>query len=149
MQSSPLTTAPVSVTTETIVFQRTTVHSPPNNLVPFVARVHRVKTRRGKDYSVLRLTIPKEAGESIGIASNELLFLMAQKAEWYHMIDWSEMKEAWARLPNEMKSTLQYFGLVSMSPAGEIVSLTGSHRPAPTEVPAGPSVNPALESGTR
>lgn len=109
----PAESAP-SVTVE-LAFARMTIPLPVPGLVPFVAKVHKVKTRRGKEYTVLRLTLPKEVGEKIGVVGNDYMFALAQKAEWYHMIDWNEMAEAWGLLPPEMRSVLVHYGLVSVS----------------------------------
>jgi hypothetical protein len=107
------TPVPTSLATfELALYGRMTISTPLPTMVPFVAKVHRVRTRRGKDYSVLRMTLPKDVGEKIGVTGNDYLFALAQKAEWYHMIDWSQMTEAWSLVPPEMKAVLVHYGLV-------------------------------------
>lgn len=118
----------MSVTRE-IVYARETVQVPSGKLVPFVARVHRVRTRKGREYSVLRMTVPKEAGQALNVETNEFLFVMAQKAQWYHMIDWTQMPEAWARLPQEMQGLLQLYGLVPTTFGRSTLSVTVPHPP--------------------
>ncbi len=125
MDQSPVVTAPVSVTTETLVLSRTTIRFGAA-AVPFVARVRRVPTRRGKDYSILRMTIPKEIGEKIGIGDKEFLFMLAQKAEWFHMIDWTRMPETFAKLPPEVRGILEASGLIPTVHASGSTGLTGS-----------------------
>lgn len=135
-----MTAVPMSVTRE-VLYARETVDLLPGKLIPFVAKVHRVRTRRGKDYSVLRMTIPKSVRESVGIEHNEFLFLLAQKAEWYHMIDWDKAPEAWARLPQQTRAILQYCGLVPTAAVGGAPSLT-SPQPALALEGRGEAVTP-------
>ncbi len=116
--------APPSVTVEWS-YARMTIPVPLPALVPFVAKVHRVKTRRGKDYTVLRMTLPKEVGEKLSVGGNDFLFALAQKAQWYHMIDWSQMAEAWNILPPEMRAVLVHYGLISVSGTAESQTLQG------------------------
>ena len=89
--------------TEKYMIQEESAKSP--QVVPFVARVHKVSTRKG--YYILRMTIPKEIGEKIGVADKEFLFLLAQKAEWYHMLDWTQMPVTFAGLPAEIQKSLE------------------------------------------
>lgn len=125
MDQGTAVAAPVSVTTETVVLSRTTIRYSPS-AVPFVARVHKVRTRRGKDYSILRVTIPKEIGQKLGVRNKEFLFLMAQKAEWFHMIDWTRMPETFAKLPDDLRTVLGMSGLVPIIESSSAPSLTGT-----------------------
>lgn len=69
----------------------------------FVAKLQKAKTRKDKDYFVLRTTIPKSIAEEMKAGAGEYIFVKAKKAEWYHMLDWKEMKNTWQMLPNNIK----------------------------------------------
>lgn len=79
--------------------------------VTFVAKAQRVKTRKDKDYFVLRITIPKDAAEQVGMNPNDYLVLKAKKAKWYHLIDWNSMEHAWSILPPNVKDDIRATGL--------------------------------------
>ena len=81
------------------------------NSVPFVAKLQKAKTRKNKNYYVLRATIPKEVSEKIGANAGDYLFFKAKKAEWYHMLDWNEMSRTWQMLPDDIRNKLILDGL--------------------------------------
>lgn len=86
---------------------------PDPDAVAFVAKVQKAKTRKNKDYFVLRTTIPKEISEKIGAKAGEYLFFRAKKAQWYHMLNWETMDNTWAMLPQEIQTRLTLDGLRS------------------------------------
>jgi len=117
--------APPSVTVDVAVaYARFTIPIQLPELVPFVAKVHRVRTRRGKEYTILRMTLPKDVGEKLGVSGNDFLFALAQKAQWFHMIDWSQMSEAWGVMPPELKAVLVHYGLVTASGFSEAPAIS-------------------------
>jgi hypothetical protein len=81
------------------------------NSVPFVAKLQKAKTRKNKNYYVLRATIPKEVSEKIGANAGDYLFFKAKKAEWYHMLDWNEKSRTWQMLPDDIRNKLILDGL--------------------------------------
>jgi hypothetical protein len=98
----------VEVVTATMSKLRITYHE---GGFPFVAKPIRVRTRKGKDYSVLRVTIPKEIASKLPMGPEDYLFLRATVAEWFHMLDWATMPEVWARLPAEVRAKVIGSGL--------------------------------------
>jgi len=71
----------------------------PDDSVSFVAKPVKVRTRKGKDYHVLRVTIPKDVAKSLAVSEGDFLLLRAKVAQWFHLLDWSEMPDVWQRLP--------------------------------------------------
>ena len=63
----------------------------------FVAKIHKAKTRKDKDYFVFRVTVPKQVAGKINAHSDDYLFFKTKKAEWYHMLDWSKMETTYGR----------------------------------------------------
>jgi hypothetical protein len=83
--------------------------------IPFVAKIQKARTRKGKNYFVLRTTIPKEVVEKIQAQPGDYLFLKAKKAQWFHMVDWGEMKSTWKMLPQEVKEQVFLDGLINQA----------------------------------
>jgi hypothetical protein len=77
---------------------------PELGFVTFVAKLQKAKTRKDKDYFVLRTTVPKSIAEKISAEPGDYLFFKAKKAKWYHMLDWKKMQTTWQMLPNNIKS---------------------------------------------
>jgi len=93
---------------------------------PFVAKLQKAKTRKGRDYFVLRVSIPKDAARKLEVGAGDYVFFKAKKAEWFHMLDWSQMKGTWNILPEEVKQEVYLSGLVQPPTAGpSILSGTG------------------------
>jgi hypothetical protein len=86
---------------------------PDLSFVPFVAKLQKAKTRKDKDYFVLRTTIPKEIAEKTGVIAGDFLFFKAKKAEWYHMLDWETMENTWRMLPKEIQQKVEMDGVFS------------------------------------
>jgi hypothetical protein len=84
---------------------------PDPGFVGFVAKIQKAKTRKNKDYYILRTTVPKEVAEKIRVEPGEFLFFKAKKAEWYHMLDWEAMENTWKMLPPEIQSKVAMDGL--------------------------------------
>ena len=91
-------------------YQRETMFTqyfiPDTSFTPFVAKILKRKTRKDKDYYVLRATIPKDIIDEIKAEPGDFLFFKAKKAEWYHMLNWKNMENAWAMLPDQVKYAL-------------------------------------------
>jgi hypothetical protein len=119
---------------------------PEPDYVSFVSKMQKVKTRRDKDYFIFRVTVPKDAAEKSGVQPGEFLLFKAKKAEWYDMLDWSQMQEAWQRLPQETRnrivlSGLPYPGMVPMaSTQGIAPSELGTTNPAALPISHSPCV---------
>lgn len=78
---------------------------------PFVAKVQKAKTRKDKDYFVLRVSVPKNVAQKLDTQPGDYLFFRAKKAEWYHMLDWREMGNAWQMLPPSIRDEIILSGL--------------------------------------
>lgn len=100
----------VAIESRTTVTRMVAICSDPT-AVPFVAKVQKARTRKNKNYFVLRTTIPKEVYEKIGAKAGDYLFFRAKKAEWYHMMDWNEVGKASQMLPDEIRNRLIIDGL--------------------------------------
>lgn len=94
-----------------VAAQEITSVYPDPTYISFVAKAQKTKTRKGKDYFVLRVTIPKESAEQIGAAPDDFLLFRAKKALWYHMIDWNEMEPTWKMLPPQTRIDVIVAGL--------------------------------------
>jgi hypothetical protein len=93
---------------------------------PFVAKLQKAKTRKDKDYFVLRVSIPKNAAQKLEVGPGDYVFFRAKKAEWFHMLDWDQMKGTWNMLPEEIKQEVYLSGLIQPPTAGPgILSGTG------------------------
>lgn len=88
-----------------------TIYVPDPSFVGFVAKIQKAKTRKNKDYYILRTTVPKEIAEKMNVAPGDFVFFRAKKAQWYHMIDWEAMENTWKILPREVQSKVISDGL--------------------------------------
>ena len=79
--------------------------------VVFPVKVYASKNRKGKDYFVYKVTIPKKIAKELRITKDDYLLLKASKAEWFHLLDWDEMQPTWAMLPDHMKARIRESGL--------------------------------------
>jgi hypothetical protein len=84
-------------------YERSVRLLPDLGYVTFVVKIQKAKTRKDKDYFVLRATVPKEVAEKIDAKPGDYLFFKAKKAQWYHMLDWTKMETTWEMLPSEIK----------------------------------------------
>lgn len=76
-------------------------------IIPFVAKVSRIKNRKDKEYYVHRVNLPSEVAGQLKLEGGEdYLLIHAQKAEWYHMLNWGDMPSTWARLPDKVKADI-------------------------------------------
>jgi len=94
------------------------VYMPDIDCVPFVAKMQKAKTRKNKDYFVLRATIPKDVTKKIGVKPGEYLFFKAKKAQWYHMLDWQKMGNTWKMLPDNVRNEIILGGLCQETVSG-------------------------------
>jgi hypothetical protein len=79
--------------------------------VVFSAKVYSSKSRKGKDYYVYKVTIPKKVANQLGIKTDDYLLLKAMKAEWFHLLNWEQMEPTWTRLPDSIKERIRESGL--------------------------------------
>lgn len=93
------------------VQQQFVVYFLDNGFVPFVAKAQKVKTRKNRDYYILRVSLPKDVASKMGVGAGEHVFFKAKKAEWYHMLDWSKMETTWKMLPPQVRNQVLYDGL--------------------------------------
>ncbi len=111
--------------------------------VPFTAKVQKARTRRGKEYYVLRVTIPKDVQRKLHLHPNDHLFFQAEQAKWYHLIDWSRMPETVERLPPELRAVIQSARLL---PAAWNDPMTFPRPSGTRDLPQVVMVNPQVES---
>jgi hypothetical protein len=96
---------------------------PDPDAIPFVAKMQKAKTRKGKDYFVLRATIPKDVVEKIQAKPGDYLFFKAKKAKWFHMVNWQEMKNTWNMLPGDVKDQVIMDGLINQGGLSQIYDI--------------------------
>jgi hypothetical protein len=77
----------------------------------FPVKVYASKSRKGKDYFVYKVTIPKKIAKELKLKKDDYLLLKARKAEWFHLLDWEKMQSTWTMLPDHMKSRVRESGL--------------------------------------
>lgn len=99
---------------------------PDPSFVGFVAKIQKAKTRKNKDYYVLRTTVPKEIAEKMNVEPGDFLFFKAKKAQWYHMLDWEAMKNTWKILPPEIQSKVVMDGLYSHGISSQQMQFIGA-----------------------
>lgn len=80
--------------------------------LPFVAKVFQSRTRKGKEYFVYRFNMPKEVGEELALRDGDYVFFRALPAQWYHMLEWSEMNRTYQMLPTALKERVLDAGLI-------------------------------------
>jgi len=85
---------------------KTTVYIPNLDFVTFVAKVQKAKTRKDKNYFILRTTIPKDVAKKIDVEPGDYLLFKAKKAQWYHMLDWEKMENTRRMLPVEIRERI-------------------------------------------
>jgi hypothetical protein len=96
----------------------------------FPVKVYASKNRKGKDYFVYKVTIPKKIAKELKIKKDDYLLLKASKAEWFHLLDWGEMQPTWAMLPDHMKTRIRESGL--RIPELQVAAPTPSLVPGPS-----------------
>jgi hypothetical protein len=78
----------------------------------FVAKVTRIRNSKDKAYFVHRINLPANIVEELQLDKEDYVLLRAEKAQWYHMLDWQQMKTTWNRLPNEIRQKIIDEGLL-------------------------------------
>ena len=73
----------------------------------FATKVTRIRNRRDKDYYIHRVNIPHSVVKELGIKDEDYLLMHAEKAEWYHLLDWSKMQGTWNKLPDDVKQKIE------------------------------------------
>lgn len=84
---------------------------PDPSLVTYVAKVQKTRTRKNRNYFVLRTTMPKDVAEKIGAMPGDYLLFKAKKAEWFDMLDWKSMENTWKMLPDNIRNHVVRDGL--------------------------------------
>jgi len=121
--------------------------TPDPEVVSFVAKAQKVKTRKGKDYFVFRTTIPKEIAKTINIEGGDYIFFKAKKAQWYHMLDWKTMGKTWSMLPNEIRDRIMVDGFCSHNILNETGTVAATNLTAQQMVKQIPMIQDELGDG--
>lgn len=116
------------------------MYLPDTSFVSFVAKLQKAKTRKNKEYFVLRATLPKEVAEKVDAKAGDYLFFRTKKAQWYHMLDWRTMETTWNMLPTEIRNRAIMDGLSNVGATQIASTLGATNLSAPTQQ--------ALEQGT-
>jgi len=104
--------------------------TPDPSYVGFVAKIQKAKTRKNKDYYILRTTVPKEVAEKMGVEPGDFLFFKAKKAQWYHMLDWEAMENTWRMLPQDVQNRVLMDGLYGQGVLSQPTHIIGATNPA-------------------
>lgn len=107
---------------------RVVVYTPDLSSVTFVAKMQKAKTRKNKDYFVLRTTVPKDIAEKIDAKAGDYIFFRAKKAQWYHMLDWKSMENTWKMLPDEIRNRVVVDGLYGQGTPNQSLPSLGAVR---------------------
>jgi hypothetical protein len=103
---------------------------PDPSFVGFVAKIQKAKTRKNRDYYILRTTVPKEIAERMNVEPGDFLFFKAKKAQWYHMLDWEAMENTWKMLPPEIQSKVVMDGLYGHGISSQQMQFIGATNPS-------------------
>jgi hypothetical protein len=110
------------------------VYIPDPSFVTFVAKIQKAKTRKNKDYFVLRTTVPKNIAEKIDAKAGDYLFFKTKKALWYHMLNWEAMEGTWKMLPDEIRNQIIMDRLFNQGNPSQVTpSLGATNLSAPTQ----------------
>ncbi len=77
----------------------------------FVAKVNRIINDKANNYCIHRINIPSNVVKELHLEKEDFLLFKVKKAEWYDMLDWTEMKTTWNKLPSEIKKKIQEDGI--------------------------------------
>jgi hypothetical protein len=102
---------------------------PDPSYIGFVAKIQKAKTRKNKDYYILRTTVPKEVAEQMHAEPGDFLFFKVKKAEWYHMLDWKAMANTWKMLPTDIQKKVLIDGLYSQGILNQSSQAIGATNP--------------------
>lgn len=122
---------------------KVTVCVPDPSYATFVSKIQKVKTRKGKEYFIMRTTIPKEITGKIKAEAGDYLFFKTKKAEWFHMMDWDAMKNTWNMLPADIRKTIMTDGLYGQGISNQSMQTIGAANVASSNFP------PMLENSLR
>lgn len=103
---------------------------PDPSFVGFVAKIQKAKTRKNKDYYILRTTVPKEIAEKMNVEPGDFVFFNAKKAQWYHMIEWEAMENTWKMLPPEVQRRVIGDGLYGHGISRQEMQFIGATNPS-------------------
>lgn len=109
-QASPVTSSPGTARTPvaSLEIYRFTLW---DDSIAFLAKPVKVRTRKGKNYFVMRVTIPKDVCEKLAAREGDFLHVRARIAPWYLMVNWEVYPDAWRGLPAELKGLVAQSGL--------------------------------------
>lgn len=88
------------------------MYIPDHGYENFVGKLQKTKTRKGKDYFISRITVPKEIVNEIDVGPDDYVFFKVKKAEWFHMLEWDKIASTWEMLPNDIKGKIIMDGLL-------------------------------------
>jgi hypothetical protein len=104
------------------------------DFVTFVAKTQKARTRKNRDYFVLRATVPKEVAEKLNVKAGDHLLFKAKKAQWYHLLEWNKMGSTWKMLPDEIRNRVVIDGLYNQGiPSQVMPSLGATNLSAPPQ----------------
>ena len=103
---------------------------PDPSFAAFVAKIQKAKTRKDKDYFVLRATVPKDVAKKINVQPGDYLFFKVKKAKWYHMLDWEKMETTWRMLPLEIRHQAILEGIPYPEATDQTATLRAQEREA-------------------
>ena len=78
----------------------------------FTVKINRIRNKKDSKYFVYRTNIPKTIADELNLEDKDRIFCKIKKAEWYHLLDWSQMKTTWDRLPVSVQKEIQEDGLL-------------------------------------
>ncbi|MFZ0891012.1 MAG: hypothetical protein WB778_09110 [Thermoplasmata archaeon] len=113
--------------------------------IAFVAKPIRVRTRKGKDYHVIRITVPKSVIERLNPESDDYLFLRVKIAQWFQMVNWANLPKVWRKLPHALQREVLASNVFSPS---TLASLPGMIGHPPLAAPTATSAPQALVSAS-
>jgi len=102
------------------------VYVPDPSFMTFVAKIQKAKTRKNKNYFVLRATVPKNVAEKMDAKPGDYLLFKTKKAQWYHLLDWKAMENTWKMLPEEIRNRIIRDGLYDQGAPYETIRPLGA-----------------------
>jgi bifunctional DNA-binding transcriptional regulator/antitoxin component of YhaV-PrlF toxin-antitoxin module len=72
-----------------------------------VARIWSSKPKlNGRAYKNYRITLPVKLVDEMGLKEGDHVLVFIRKANWYHLVDWSEDPDAVNELPEAIRSEI-------------------------------------------
>ena len=79
------------------------------------------------------------------IGTDDYLLIRAKVAQWYHMMNWSELPEVWHKLPSEVQREVFFSNL---APPGALPAMSGYSPSSGSLMATGTSPPPTLLAET-